>query len=213
MRPERPEEAGTLGPVTARNPLFTALDELLDQDGTVSLGELLDAAGEQVYGLGVLLLALITFIPGVANFISVGTMILGAQMAMGLTHPWIPQRVQRFEMRRGRIKEAFASLEERLAPLRLKRAPKRPVNARWLGALVVWTAFLASLPILLPFANILPAAALVLLGMALLEEWPLLMWIGFAGSIGTTLYFALAIREIIQWGVGLFHWLLRFFGA
>jgi hypothetical protein len=199
--------------VNARNPLFTALDELLDQDGTVSLGELLDAAGEQVYGLGVLLLALITFIPGVANFISVGTMILGAQMALGLVHPWIPKRVQTFEMRRGRIKEALAKLEERLAPLRLKRAPKRPVNPRWLGALVVWTAFLASLPIPLPFANVLPAAALVLLGMALLEEWPLLFWLGLSGSLGTTIYFALALREIIQWAVGLYHWILRLFGA
>lgn len=213
MRPESPEEAGTLGPVTARNPLFTALDELLDQDGTVSLGELLDAAGEQVYGLGVLLLALVTFIPGVANFISVGTMILGTQMAFGQPHPWIPKRVQTFEMRRGRIKEALAKMEEHLAPLRENRAPKRAVNPRWLGALVVWTAFLASLPILLPFANVLPAVALVLLGMALLEEWPLLMWLGLAGSLGTTLYFALAIREIIQWAVGLFHWILRLFGA
>ncbi len=213
MGPGRPEEAGTLGPVTARNPLFIALDELLDQDGSVSLGELLDAAGEQVYGLGVLLLALVTFIPGVANFISVGTMILGAQMAMGLPHPWIPRRVQTFEMRRGRIKEAFAKMEEHLAPLRVKRAPKRPVNPRLLGFIVLWTAFLASLPILLPFANVLPAAALVLLGMALLEEWPFLMWIGLAGSLGTTVYFALAIREIIQWAVGLFHWVLRLFGA
>jgi hypothetical protein len=116
-------------------------------------------------------------------------------------------------MRRGRIKEALAKMEEHLAPLRVKRAPKRAVNRRFLGFVVVWTAFLATLPIPLPFANVLPAASLVLMGMSLLEEWPLLMWIGLGGSLGTTVYFALAIREIVQRAVDLFHWLLRLFGA
>jgi hypothetical protein len=198
--------------VTLRNPLFTALDDLLDQDGSVSLGELLDAAGEQVYGLGVLLLALVTFIPGVANIISLGTILLGAQMALGQPHPWLPKRVQSFEMRRGRIKEALAKMEEHLAPLREKRAPRRAVNRRFLGFMVVWTAFLATLPIPLPFANILPAASLVLMGMSLLEEWPLLMWIGLGGSLGTTAYFALALREILQWASGLLQWIQRLVG-
>jgi hypothetical protein len=199
--------------VNTRNPLFTALDELLDQDGSVSLGELLDAAGEQVYGLGVLLLALVTFIPGVANFISVGTMLLGLQMLLGLPHPWIPKRIQTFEMKRGRIKEFLAKVEEHLAPLRLKRAPKRALNPRLLGFIVLWTAFLATLPILLPLANILPAISLVLLGMALLEEWALLMWIGLLGSGITTAYFALSIREIIRMALGLFRWLGGLAGA
>jgi hypothetical protein len=120
--------------------------------------------------------------------------------------------VQSFEMRRGRIKEALAKMEEHLAPLREKRAPRRAVNRRFLGFMVVWTAFLATLPIPLPFANILPAASLVLMGMSLLEEWPLLMWIGLGGSLGTTAYFALALREILQWASGLLQWIQRLVG-
>lgn len=213
MLPIPSEVGATLADVITRNPLFTALDELLDQDGSVSLGELLDKAGEQIYGLAVLLLALATFIPGVANFISLGTMLVGLQMMLGMPHPWIPGRIQSFEMKRGRIKETLARVEGYLAPLRLKRAPRRPVNPRLLGFIVFWTAFLAALPLWLPLSNILPAAALVLLGMALLEEWALLMWLGLIGSLVTTMYFALSIRELIQMAARLFQWILHLVGA
>jgi hypothetical protein len=63
---------------------------------------------------------------------------------------------------------------------------------------VSWTAFLAALPVLLPFANILPAIGLVLLGVALLEEWPLLAWLGAGFSLLTTIYFALSARLVLE---------------
>ena len=55
-----------------------------------------------------------------------------------------------------------------------------------------WTAFLAALPVPLPLANVLPATGLVLLGTSLLEEWPLLAWLGAGFSLLTTVYFALS---------------------
>ena len=61
-----------------------------------------------------------------------------------------------------------------------------------------WTAFLAALPVLLPFANILPAIGLVLLGASLLEEWPLLAWLGAGFSLMTTIYFALSAQLVIE---------------
>lgn len=200
------------GSVGGRSPLFQALDRLLQEDGTVSIGELLDHAGEQVYGLTLLLLALVTFVPGVANGISLATLGIGLQMAWGSPHPWLPNWVQRYEMRRGRIKESLAKIETGLLHLGRRTAPRRRPNRRLLGLAVAWTAFLALLPLPLPMANGLPALSLVLLGLALVEEWLILLWLGLGGSLLTTIYFSFFIKEAIQAIHGLWHWIAGMVG-
>lgn len=172
--------------------LFRLLDQLLEADGTVSIQELLDQAREQTFGLALLILALLTFIPGVANVLSLGTLALGIQLWWGRNHLWLPARLQRFEMQRGRVKELLAQVEARIAWLGARTAPRRAPGRRTLGFLVSWTAFLAAIPVLLPFANVLPAVALVLMGVSLLEEWPFLAWLGAGFSLLTTIYFALS---------------------
>lgn len=172
--------------------LFRLLDKLLEQDGTVSVRELLDEAGTQTYGLALLILALLTFIPGVANLLSLGTMALGLQLWWGRSHLWLPDPLQRFEMQRGHVKGMLAQVESRIAWLGARTTPRKAPGRRTLGFLVSWTAFLAALPVLLPFANVLPAIGLVLLGVSLLEEWPLLAWLGAGFSLLTTVYFALS---------------------
>lgn len=175
-------------------PFFQVLHTLLDRHPALSLGTLLDEAGEQVWGLTVLVLALLTFIPGVANILSLATIAVGLQMLWGSPHPWLPPVMRRLEMHRGRIKGLLAQVESKVAWLAERRGERRPPSQRFLGFLVAWTAFLAALPIPLPFANVLPALALILYGTALLEEWPLLAWLGVAGSLGTTIYFGLSFE-------------------
>lgn len=184
--------------------LFRLLDQLLEEDGTVSVRELLDRAGEQTYGLALLMLALLTFIPGVANILSLGTLALGLQLWWGRRHLWLPERLQTFEMQRGRVKELLAHVEARLAWLGTRTSPRQVPGRRTMGFLVSWTAFLAALPVLLPFANVLPAIGLVLFGAALLEEWPLLAWLGAGFSLVTTIYFALSAGLVIEAVKGLF---------
>ena len=174
--------------------LFRLLDRLLETEGTVSVRELLDVAKEQTYGLALLILALLTFIPGVANVLSLGTLLLGLQLWWGRSHPWLPEALQRHELQRGHVKALLAQVEARLAWLGARSAPRRAPGRRLLGFLVSWTAFLAALPVPLPLANVLPALGLVLFGVALLEEWPLLTWLGTGFSLLTTVYFALSGR-------------------
>jgi hypothetical protein len=185
--------------------LFRVLDQLLEVDGTVSIQELLDQAGEQTYGLALLILALLTFIPGVANLLSLGTLALGLQLWWGRSHLWLPRTLQRFEMQRGRVKELLAHVEARLAWLGARTAPRKAPGRRTLGFLVSWTAFLAALPVILPFANVLPAIGLVLFGVSLLEEWPLLAWLGAGFSLVTTIYFALSAGLVLEAIRAVFH--------
>jgi len=197
----------------APKPFFETLHALLDAEGEITLGELLDAAGEQTYGLLVLLLSLPNLIPGLnvglAPIGGIGLIGLGAQLAWGTPHPWIPRKVQAQPIHKGRIKDALAKLETQLERFRWSGAERRPLNRRWIGACISWTGFLLAVPVPLPFGNQLPAAILCLVGAALLEERPTWAWIGAAGALGNTLYFASSLGFIARTSVKAFHALVR----
>ena len=194
-------------------PFFETLHVLLDAEGEISLGQLLEAAGEQTYGLLVLLLSLPNLIPGLnvglAPIGGIGLIGLGAQLAWGTPHPWIPRKVQAQPIHKGRIKEALAKLETQLDRFRWSGAERRPLNHRWIGACISWTGFLLAIPVPLPFGNQLPAAILCLVGAALLEERPTWAWIGAAGALANTLYFASSLGFIARTSVKAFHALVR----
>ena len=121
-------------------PFFETLHALLDAEGETTLGELLEAAGEQTYGLLVLLLSLPNLIPGLnvglAPVGGLGLMGLGAQLAWGTPHPWVPRKVQAQPIHKGRIKDALAKLETQLDRFRWGGARRRPLSHRWIGACI-----------------------------------------------------------------------------
>lgn len=190
-------------------PFFETLHALLDAEGVVTLGELLDAAGEQTYGLLVLLLSLPSLIPGLnvglAPVGGLAILALGLQLAWGSPHPWVPRRVQAQPIHKGRIKNALARLEAQLDRIRWQRAVQRPLNRRWVGMITAWTGFLLAVPVPLPFGNQLPAAILCLLGAALLEERPLWAWTAAAAACANTLYFASSFGLIARGTLKVFH--------
>ncbi len=193
-------------------PFFETLRSLLDEEGTLTLGEFMDRAGEQTYGFMVLLFALPGLLPGV-NVVGAPVgggiiMRLGWQMAKGQPHPWVPERLQAIVLHKGRIQDALAKLEDALARVRWQRFERRPLSRRWMGLLLVWTGFLLALPVLIPFGNIAPAGALCVQGVALLEERPLLGWLGALASLAVTIYFALSAQLILKEVVRIAHWLL-----
>ena len=183
-------------------PFFQTLHALLSAEGEITLGELLEAAGEQTYGFLVLLLALPNLVPGLnlglAPVGGIGLIGLGAQLAWGTPHPWVPARIQAQAIHKGHIKNALARLEVQLNRFRWSRAEQRPLSHRWVGLCIAWTGFLLATPVPLPFGNQLPAAILCLLGAALLEERPTWAWIGAAAMVGNTGYFASSFSLIAK---------------
>lgn len=190
-------------------PFFETLYALLDAEGAVTLGELLDAAGEQTYGLLVLLLSLPSLIPGLnlgmAPVGGLGILALGLQLAWGVPHPWVPARVQAQPIHKGHIKKALARFELHLDRLRWPGSVQRPLDPRWVGLVTAWTGFLLAIPVPLPFGNVLPAAILCLLGAALLEERPLWAWVATAAAFANTLYFASSFGLIARATLRVFH--------
>ncbi|WP_257313614.1 exopolysaccharide biosynthesis protein [Geothrix fuzhouensis] len=196
-----------------QKPFFETLHALLDAEGQITLGELLDAAGEQTYGLLTLLLSLPSLVPGLniglAPVGGIGLIGLGIQLAWGISHPWVPRRVQEQAIHKGRIKNALARLETQLDRFRWPRAHPRPINHRWIGACIAWTGFLLAIPVPLPFGNQLPAAILCLLGASLLEERLLWAWVGAAGSLANTLYFAFSFDLIARTFMKALHAMMK----
>nr|WP_275976167.1 exopolysaccharide biosynthesis protein [Geothrix oryzisoli] len=186
---------------------------MLDAEGEITLGELLDAAGEQTYGFLTLLLSLPNLVPGLnlglAPVGGIGLMALGVQMAWGTPHPWVPRRIQAQPIHKGRIKNALARLETQLDRLRWRGAGRRPIHHRWAGACIAWTGFLLAIPVPLPFGNQLPAATLCLMGAALLEERPTWAWIGAIASLANTLYFAFSFDLILRTFTRAFHAMVK----
>lgn len=203
--------------VDQKPPFFEILGELLDQQEDLTLGELLAAAGEQTYGLLVLVLALPSLIPGLnvgaAPVGGLGIMALGVQMLVGIPQPWVPARVRNQALHRGRIKEALARVERQLSRFRKPGGKRHQLHPAWTGLLLAWTGFILAIPVPLFFGNLAPAAVLVLLGAALLEERPVWGWLGALGSAGITAYFGLSFTLIIRELQHLWRLLLRLLQA
>ncbi len=188
---------------------FEKLHARLDLEAGLTLGAFIEEAGDQTFGLLVLLLSLPSLIPGVnvplALLGGLALIGLGLQMMLGSGKPALPLRLKNQSLHKGKIKEALAAFERQLD--RLPSGSRRPLNRRWIGLWVTWTAFLLFLPVLLPFGNILPAAALCLLGAALMEERPLWGWLGIVGSLGVTTYFGYSFDVVLKSLHHLFDWL------
>ncbi|MBP1626686.1 MAG: transporter permease [Holophagaceae bacterium] len=181
-------------------PFFKALRGLLERESKSTLGDLMDAAGEQTYGLLIMLLALPNLVPGLnvgtAPLSGLGILWLGIQMAMGRPHPHLPARLRNQVLHKNWLEEALARLEGYLERIGSKSEIRRSLHQRWTGVLVAWTALLLAVPVPLPFGNLVPGATLVLLGAALVEERPVWGWLGAISAIATTTYFGTSYKLI-----------------
>jgi len=144
----------------------------------ISLGELLDALSDHGFGLLVLVPALVNAIPGphIPGFslpFAIALVVLGAQLALGWTSPWVPGVVRRWSM----SSAGYARFLDRVLPaIRrveawLRSRPSwltEPAGARVIGVAVIIQAIVLALPI--PFGNGAIAYALVVLSLGLMEE-------------------------------------------
>lgn len=199
--------ARVLEPRKIPHPFFQTLHDLVEADGDVTIRELMDAAGEQTYGLLILVSGLTSFIPGVSMAGGLVAMVLGAQLAWGTPRPWLPERLATLTLHRGRVKDALARFEGWLLKLGSGGKPGRLLGRRTMGVVITWTAFLLAIPVppIIPLGNALPAAAICLQGAALLEERPTWAWLGLAGMVATTLYLGLSVKVISHYVMKLMH--------
>lgn len=141
----------------------------------VSVRDLIDALGDRALGALMFLFAVPNVLPvppGTSAVLGVPLLFLAAQLMFG-RRPWLPQVVSRRSMAHA----DFALLVRRIAPW-LRRGERllrprlswlaRPPMEYLLGAVCLLLAIVLTLPI--PLGNVLPALAISLLSLAILER-------------------------------------------
>jgi len=112
-------------------------------------------------------------LPGLSVVLGVPLMLLSLQLLVAADRPWLPARVLRFELRRTDLARLVARTVPYLRRLERALRPRLllltgPWAERLAGAGCLVLSFMVFLPI--PFANLLPAAGVLLFGLAMLER-------------------------------------------
>ncbi|MGQ0567053.1 MAG: exopolysaccharide biosynthesis protein [Gemmobacter sp.] len=141
----------------------------------ITLGDLLAALRERAYGAMILVFAFPNMLPsppGLAAVLGLPLVVLSALLMTGHA-PWLP----RFIARRGLTTATFRTMVDRAIPWikraeRLLRHRLLPLTGglgqRAIGALCLILALVLMLPV--PFGNLMPALAISVLSLGLLER-------------------------------------------
>lgn len=174
--------------------VFDELDNNVNRDSElegVRLGVLVSAVGRRSYGPLLLLIGLIsispaTVLPGMTSIAAFVTLLVAAQMAVGLQRPWLPKRVLDIKVPRRMLFEFL----DRTRP-RVEALDGGLLRERWtfltvplgvnLVALCVMAAALITFPLsLIPFAPVAPGLAVVLFGLGMTARDGLWLCVGVA---------------------------------
>lgn len=182
-------------------------------DERVELQHLLDAHGRGGQGTMLLLLAAPCMlpVPGVGSLLGWGLVALAWTMWCGQHAHGLPERVARMTLPRLWARRVLALLARVYAAAARLSRPRLSnlalLGARtWMPLLVAWMAILIIMPI--PFGNILPAIALMLLGLGLVFLDGLLVAAAI-GAAGLATAFPVTLGVVAAvWGTGALGWML-----
>ncbi|MFO7854730.1 MAG: exopolysaccharide biosynthesis protein, partial [Paracoccaceae bacterium] len=163
--------------------------------GRVAVGEILTSLGDRSFGWAILFFALINMIPapyGSTLVTAPPLMLLTAQMALGRRHVHLPGLVARRRIPVDGMRRLLVRLRGLLRPIERVVRPRRlgmflPRNERLIGAALFAVACALLLP--LPLSGGIPAFALLVSALALIERDGVLMTVALgigALSIGVT---------------------------
>jgi hypothetical protein len=173
-----------------RTPLSAMLDALARDENKerIAIGDLLAALGDRALAALLFVFAFPNVLPtppGTSSILGAPLIFLAAQLAFG-RRPWLPALIARRSMSRA----DFATLMRRVGPW-LARAERllRPRVSRLtlppmeylIGVVCLALALILVLPI--PLGNILPALAISLLALGILERDGLWVLIGLATAV------------------------------
>ena len=182
----------------------------------ISLGALRDALGDRGFGVLLFIFALPNLVPVniplLSAVLGLPLVLLAAQLSYGRHKPWFPDWLTAQSFPR----QGFSNVVLRALPFlerteRLLR-PRLTMLLSWTGERVIGVAILIlalvlTLPI--PFANWLPACAVAIIALAILEKDGLAVLVGIAVGVVSVLVAATVVIGLIKTSILLFS---RIFG-
>ena len=182
----------------------------------ISLGALRDALGDRGFGVLLFIFALPNLVPVniplLSAVLGLPLVLLAAQLSYGRHKPWFPDWLTAQSFPR----QGFSNVVLRALPFlerteRLLR-PRLTMLLSWTGERVIGVAILIlalvlTLPI--PFANWLPACAIAIIALAILEKDGLAVLVGIAVGVVSVRVAATVVIGLIKASILLFS---RIFG-
>jgi hypothetical protein len=182
----------------------------------ISLGALRDALGDRGFGVLLFIFALPNLVPVniplLSAVLGLPLVLLAAQLTYGRHKPWFPRWLTGQSFSR----EGFANVVLRSLPYlegaeRLLR-PRLAVLLSWTGERLIGLAILIlalvlALPI--PFANWLPACAIAIVGLAIVEKDGLAVLAGLAVGVASLFVAAAVVIGLVKAFLLLFSGMLN----
>jgi hypothetical protein len=171
--------------------LTRVLMETLKEDREVTIGDIVDHIASRGFGFLLVILALPTLIPilppGSATLIGLVYVLLALQMLWGAQRPWLPRRIRAYRLSRQvivKFRQIGVKTFERIERVSRARATFLPdlIMARVIAVAVLLHGFVLLSP--MPFLHTLPAIAVMILGVGLLNHDGLLLATGLMLSVG-----------------------------
>ncbi len=195
----------------------TIISALVDRGDTrpLRIGDLLDALHERAFGMAILIFVLpntppIPGIPYVSTLTGIPICLFALQMLFGLSRPWLPQGVARRQLPQRRVRAVwrkilpvFVRVEKYIRPRHL--ALTSQFAERLLALVILVLAVALALPI--PGGNLLPAWAIALLALGLMERDGRLV---IAGLVMTAIA-AAWLTILLLAGEQAYQWLRTFY--
>jgi hypothetical protein len=177
-----------------RQPLSAILREIADGDEpTVSVAQLMELFGGRAMGALLLVFGLACTLPlppGGTTIFGAPLVLLGPQLVIGMRAPWLPAKIRKRSISTAHLKHGLPRV---LPWLERVEAVSRPrltflfngIGQRLIGFVCTVLALVLILPI--PLGNILPATAVTVLALSLVQRDGLLALLGYglvAASVG-----------------------------
>lgn len=209
--------------IAAEQPRRLRLDELLRELGAreadappepraeaLSVGALVDKAAEGGFGflIGVLTLIAIPFV-GLSTPFGLAIALVGGQLMLGRTTPWLPARARRRELTIAMLDRVLGILARRtrwLAKLSRRRW-ERLIMPRLVGLGIVLLALGLALPLPIPGSNLVFLIPLFVYAVGLLERDGLMIALGHLLTLidmGLLVAFGATVAAVVA---RLWHWI------
>lgn len=174
-------------PVEERKPLSRLLREMAEpRSGEITIEEVVERFGRRAFG-GLLFAFsvpnLLPLPPGSSTVLGLPLVLIAPQVMLGSENLWLPRKVRKRGLDRAALGKAFDRLLPWLEKLERLLAPRLDwlfgaVGDRVIGLVCTLLALVLILPI--PLGNLLPAAAIGLLSLGLMQRDGIVLLLGYA---------------------------------
>lgn len=186
-------------------PLSEVLQEIAETPSErISLNELSARFGGRALGALLLvfgILCLLPLPPGATTIFGLPLLLLAPQLLVGLRAPWLPQKLRHRAVEMDQVRPNLPRVIRWLRRIESVSRPRLtflfgPVGQRLIGLVCTVLAVVLILPI--PLGNLLPAASVSVLALALIQRDGILALIGYGAALASASVLVLAASIVIK---------------